>query len=132
MRGRRVANREVTVRMAELSARTGVPIPTIKFYLREGLLPPGERTSPNQAQYGEEHARRLKLIRALVDVGGLSIVASRAVLGHLDSVGVDTLEQLGKVQYSLTQRREREQEDDDAWRATEDQVERLVERHGWT
>ena len=118
--------------MAELSGRTGVPIPTIKFYLREGLLPPGERTSPNQAQYGEEHARRLKLIRALVDVGGLSIVASRAVLGHLDSVGVDTLEQLGKVQYSLTQRREREQEDDDAWRAAEDQVERLVERHGWT
>ncbi|MFD1531852.1 MerR family transcriptional regulator [Pseudonocardia aurantiaca] len=118
--------------MAELSGRTGVPIPTIKFYLREGLLPPGERTSPNQAQYGEEHARRLKLIRALVDVGGLSIVASRAVLGHLDSVGVDTLEQLGKVQYSLTQRREREQEDDDAWRAAEDQVEGLVERHGWT
>ncbi|GAA1255667.1 MerR family transcriptional regulator [Pseudonocardia aurantiaca] len=109
-----------------------MPIPTIKFYLREGLLPPGERTSPNQAQYGEEHARRLKLIRALVDVGGLSIVASRAVLGHLDSVGVDTLEQLGKVQYSLTQRREREQEDDDAWRAAEDQVEGLVERHGWT
>ncbi|WP_346281659.1 MerR family DNA-binding transcriptional regulator, partial [Pseudonocardia sp.] len=34
------------MRMAELSARTGVPIPTIKFYLREGLLPPGERTSP--------------------------------------------------------------------------------------
>jgi DNA-binding transcriptional MerR regulator len=118
--------------MAELSGRTGVPVPTIKFYLREGLLPPGERTSPNQAQYGEEHARRLKLIRALVDVGGLSIVASRAVLGHLDSVGVGTLEQLGKVQYSLTQRREREQEDDDAWRAAEDQVERLVERRDWT
>lgn len=117
--------------MAELSGRTGVPIPTIKFYLREGLLPPGERTSPNQAQYGEEHARRLKLIRALVDVGGLSIVASRAVLGHLDAVGIGTLEQLGKVQYSLTQRREREPEDDDAWRAAEEQVDQLLTRHGW-
>ena len=38
------------MRMAELSRRTGVPVPTIKYYLREGLLPPGERTSPNQAQ----------------------------------------------------------------------------------
>jgi DNA-binding transcriptional MerR regulator len=118
--------------MAELSGRTGVPIPTIKFYLREGLLPPGERTSPNQAQYGEEHARRLKLIRALVDVGGLSIVASRAVLGHLDAVDVCTLEQLGKVQYSLTQRREREPEEDEAWRAAEEQVGQLLDRHGWT
>jgi DNA-binding transcriptional MerR regulator len=117
--------------MAELSARTGVPIPTIKFYLREGLLPSGERTSPNQAQYSEEHARRLKLIRALVDVGGLSIVATRAVLGHLDSLGVGTLEQLGKVQYSLTQRREREPEDDDAWRAAQEQVDQLLARHGW-
>jgi DNA-binding transcriptional MerR regulator len=131
MRGRRVANREVTVRMAELSARTGVPIPTIKFYLREGLLPPGERTSPNQAQYGEEHARRLKLIRALVDVGGLSILASRAVLGHLDSVGVGALETLGKVQYSLTRRREREPDDDEAWRTAGEQVQQLLDRHGW-
>lgn len=117
--------------MAELSGRTGVPIPTIKFYLREGLLPPGERTSPNQAQYGEEHARRLKLIRALVDVGGLSIVASRAVLGHLDAVGVGTLETLGKVQYSLTERREREPGDDESWRGAEEQVEQLLQRHGW-
>jgi DNA-binding transcriptional MerR regulator len=117
--------------MAELSGRTGVPIPTIKFYLREGLLPPGERTSPNQAQYGEEHARRLKLIRALVDVGGLSIVASRAVLGHLDSGGVGELDTLGKVQYSLTRRREREPDDDESWRAAGEQVQQLLDRHGW-
>ncbi len=118
------------MRIAELSGRTGVPIPTIKFYLREGLLPPGERTSPNQAQYQEDHARRLKLIRALVDVGGLSIGAARAVLGDLDSIGDDTLEQLGKVQYSLTQRRDNG--DDDARRLAEVQVDQLIERHGWS
>ncbi|WP_233159691.1 MerR family transcriptional regulator [Pseudonocardia sp. MH-G8] len=118
--------------MAELSSRTGVPIPTIKFYLREGLLPSGERTSPNQAQYGEEHARRLKLIRALVDVGGLSIVATSTVLGHLDAVEMGTLDQLGKVQYALTQRREREPEHDEAWRAAQAQVDELLERRGWS
>jgi len=125
-----VQSGEVTVRIAELSGRTGVPIPTIKFYLREGLLAPGERTSPNQAQYHEDHARRLKLIRALVDVGGLSIGAARAVLGDLDSIGDDTLEQLGKVQYSLTQLRDRG--DDEAQRMAEVQVDQLIERHGWS
>ncbi|OLT16545.1 hypothetical protein BJF78_14095 [Pseudonocardia sp. CNS-139] len=120
------------MRMAELSGRTGVPIPTIKFYLREGLLPPGERTSPNQAQYGEEHARRLKLIRALVDVGGLSIVASRAVLGYLDALDAGSLETLGKVQYAVSRRRERDVEPDEAWLAAEQQVADLLERHDWT
>jgi DNA-binding transcriptional MerR regulator len=118
--------------MAELSSRTGVPIPTIKFYLREGLLPPGERTGPNQAQYGEEHARRLKLIRALVDVGGLSIVASRSVLGYLDTLDAGSLETLGKVQYAISRRRERETEPDEALLAAEKQVEDLLDRHGWT
>ena len=37
------------MRIAELSQTTGVPVPTIKYYLREGLLPAGELTSPNQA-----------------------------------------------------------------------------------
>ena len=35
------------MRIAELSQTTGVPVPTIKYYLREGLLPSGELTSPN-------------------------------------------------------------------------------------
>jgi DNA-binding transcriptional MerR regulator len=121
-----------TVRMAELSGRTGVPIPTIKFYLREGLLPPGERTSPNQAQYGEEHARRLRLIRALLDVGGLSIVTARTVIGHLDALDADSPETLGKVQYAVARRRERAAEPDEAWLAAERQVADLLARHGWT
>lgn len=29
------------MRIGELSRRTGVPVPTIKYYVREGLLPPG-------------------------------------------------------------------------------------------
>ncbi len=41
------------MRVAELSRRSGVSVASIKYYLREGLLPPGELTSPNQAHYGE-------------------------------------------------------------------------------
>src|ERR1700712_4639551 len=68
------------MRMAELRTESGVPVATIKYSLREGLLAPGERTSPNQARYGNAHIRQLKLIRALMDVGGLSVSEVGAVL----------------------------------------------------
>lgn len=84
------------VRMGELSRVTGVPVATIKYYLREGLLPRGEvTTSPNQARYGEEHVRRLALVRSLVEVGGLSIAAVRAVLAAIDDPAVPLHDTLG-------------------------------------
>ncbi|MGD7706872.1 MerR family transcriptional regulator [Microlunatus sp. Y2014] len=70
--------------MSELSARSGVPVATIKYYLREGLLSPGERTSRTQATYGEEHVRRLGLVRALVDSAGLSLARTKEVLAVVD------------------------------------------------
>lgn len=73
------------MRIAELSRVSGVTVPTIKYYLRDGLLPAGELTSRNQAQYDQRHVRRLKLIRALVDVGGLSIAGVRDALTAIDS-----------------------------------------------
>ncbi|MEI5032707.1 MerR family transcriptional regulator [Streptomyces sp. S1A(2023)] len=72
------------MRIGELSRRSGVPVPTIKYYLREGLLPAGELTSPNQAHYGAGHERRLRLIRALLDVGGLSLASIGEVLEVMD------------------------------------------------
>lgn len=68
------------MRMAALSRASGVPVPTIKFYLREGLLPPGERTSPNQSQYDDQHVRRLALIRSLTEIGGYSLATVADVL----------------------------------------------------
>ena len=71
--------------MAELSSTSGIPVATIKFYLRERLLQAGERTGPNQSQYGEEHLRRLRLIRGLLEVGGLSVATARGVIDAVDS-----------------------------------------------
>lgn len=73
------------MRISELSARTGVPVATIKYYLRERLLPAGERTSATQAQYDDAHERRLQLVRALVEVAGLSIERVRRVLAVVDA-----------------------------------------------
>ncbi|HZB47836.1 MAG TPA: MerR family transcriptional regulator [Mycobacteriales bacterium] len=72
------------MRISELSRRSGVPVPTIKYYLREGLLPEGVRTSATQAQYDESHEARLKLIRALVGTAGLSIAEVHRVLAAID------------------------------------------------
>jgi DNA-binding transcriptional MerR regulator len=73
------------MRMAELSTESGVPVATVKYYLREGLLPAGRRIGPNQAQYSEEHLRRLRLVCALREIGGLSLAEVAAVLAALDS-----------------------------------------------
>ncbi|MET9678787.1 MerR family transcriptional regulator [Streptomyces coeruleorubidus] len=72
------------MRIGELSRKTGVPVPTIKYYVREGLLPAGELTSRNQASYDEAHERRLRLIRALLDVGGMKVAEIAEVLAAVD------------------------------------------------
>lgn len=73
------------MRVAELSRRSNVPVATIKFYLREGLLPRGERTAPNQARYDETHLRRLALIRTL-QRAGLSLAAIKRTLVAMDTM----------------------------------------------
>jgi DNA-binding transcriptional MerR regulator len=66
--------------MAELAARSGYSVATIKYYLREGLLHPGEATGATRAQYDETHVRRLRLVRALTEVAGLRLDTVRQVL----------------------------------------------------
>jgi DNA-binding transcriptional MerR regulator len=61
------------MKISELSRSSGEPIPTIKYYIREGLLPPGRATAQNQANYGDEHLERIALIRALRDELGMSV-----------------------------------------------------------
>ncbi|MCZ7416320.1 MerR family transcriptional regulator [Streptomyces sp. WMMC897] len=77
------------MRLAELSERSGIPTATIKYYLREGLLPPGERVSATQAEYGEEHLRRLGLARALIQVGRVPVATARDVLSAIEDEGLD-------------------------------------------
>ncbi|MEJ3404854.1 MerR family transcriptional regulator [Rathayibacter sp. YIM 133350] len=73
------------MRVSELVERSGVPLASVKFYLREGLLMPGRSTAARQADYGEEHLRRLRIIRALTGAVGLSVQKTREVLAIVDS-----------------------------------------------
>jgi DNA-binding transcriptional MerR regulator len=71
--------------MSELSTTSGVAVATVKFYLRERLLQPGIRASANQSDYTVRHVERLRLIRALTEVGGLSVASAAKVLAAIDS-----------------------------------------------
>lgn len=90
--------------MSELSNRSGRSIPTIKYYVREGLLPPGHRTAPNQADYGDEHLQRLNLVSTLLEVGGLPVATVRAVLDAIDDNTVPMHEAIGVAHHALALR----------------------------
>ncbi|MEJ2871708.1 MerR family transcriptional regulator [Actinomycetospora sp. OC33-EN08] len=118
------------MRVGELSRRSGVSVASIKYYLREGLLPAGERTGPNQAAYGDDHLRRLRMIRALIDVGGLSVVATRDVLAAVDDPELPLFVALGRASGTTTAP-EPSTDQDEAWEAAERALAAEVDARGW-
>lgn len=116
------------MRISELSRRSGVPSATIKFYLREGLLPPGRATAATQAEYGETHLRRLRLIRALIGVRGLTVNATRQVLNAVSEHEADTHQVLGLV-LGARPVDKKDAEPDDGPAASD--VDALVAQMGW-
>jgi DNA-binding transcriptional MerR regulator len=111
------------MRMSELSAETGVSVATLKYYLREGLLPPGEALSATRADYAPEHVSRVRLIRALIDAAGLSIASVRKVVDTLDHPPASRHELLGIAQHTIPGPHLGE--------AVSDEVHALVSDLGW-
>jgi len=66
--------------MGELAEASGVPAPTIKHYLREGLLPEPVKTSRNMAYYPLEFVDRIKLIKRLQEERFMPLKAIKSVL----------------------------------------------------
>lgn len=55
--------------IGEMSRRTGVKVPTIRFYEQKGLMPEPARSSGNQRRYDHEALKRLSFIRHARDLG---------------------------------------------------------------
>jgi DNA-binding transcriptional MerR regulator len=72
------------VLVSELADRAEVPLATVKYYLREGLLPPGRPTGPRRAEYDESHLRRLRVLRLLREVGEVPVTSLRQIVDALD------------------------------------------------
>jgi DNA-binding transcriptional MerR regulator len=86
------------VKVSELSRRSGVSLPTIKYYLREGVLQAGVAMGSNQADYDDGHVRRLRLVRALIEVGGLSIAQVLLTLAAVDDTAMTIHDAFGVAQ----------------------------------
>ncbi len=68
------------LRMGELAEASGVSAPTIKHYLREGLLPEPVKTSRNMAYYPPEFVDRIRLIKRLQEERFMPLKAIKSVL----------------------------------------------------
>lgn len=114
------------MRLAELSSRSGLSTATIKYYLRLGLLPPGATESATWSSYDDRHVRRLRLVRALTEVGGLSLEEVRRVLGAVDDPGLSAHATRGAVQWPLSPEPDEAPSEESLTR-----VEALLARHQW-
>lgn len=65
--------------IGDLSKRTGVKVPTIRYYEQMGLISSPERTDGNQRRYGRGDLERLAFIRHGRDLG-LTIEAIKELI----------------------------------------------------
>lgn len=74
------------VRISELAEQAGLSVATVKYYLREGLLPPGRPLARTQSDYDVEHLSRLRLLRILREVGDVPVGRLRELVAAVESV----------------------------------------------
>jgi DNA-binding transcriptional MerR regulator len=85
------------MQLKDLSEVSGVPAASVKFYLRERLLPAGEAVHATRAEYSLRHVERLGLIQALRRIVGLNIEEIRGLLRMADE-GAPRLALLAAIQ----------------------------------
>ena len=73
------------LRISELAERSGVPVATIRHYLREGLLPEPVKTSRNMAYYPPEFVDRIRLIKQLQEERFMPLRVIRELLEREDA-----------------------------------------------
>jgi DNA-binding transcriptional MerR regulator len=74
------------VPIGKAAARTGVKVPTIRYYEEIGLLPKPDRTASNRRLFGDDEIRRIGFIRHARELG-FAIDAIRALLDLQDQPG---------------------------------------------
>lgn len=111
--------------ISEVAALTGVPIATIKFYIREGLLPRPRTTGRTIGRYDTAFVSRLELVRELRNRFRLSL---REIAALLKEAGPSAT--LTELELSLLARERLEGVIDPNFRQPPVTVERLMERSG--
>ncbi len=70
--------------ISELSARSGTPVSTIKFYIREKLLMKPVKTGQTRAYYTRKHLGRLNIIRTIKKEGKLALGQIKDIVKVID------------------------------------------------
>ena len=73
------------LKISELAERSGVPVATVRHYLREGLLPEPVKTSRNMAYYPPEFVDRIRLIKQLQEERFMPLRVIRDLLEREDA-----------------------------------------------
>ena len=73
------------LKISELADASGVPVATVRHYLREGLLPEPVKTSRNMAYYPPEFVQRIRLIKQLQEERFMPLRVIRDLLEREDA-----------------------------------------------
>ena len=118
------------MRISELCERASVPIATVEYYQREHLIDlPSEKRG-----YRPQDVRRLRLVRVLVEVGGLTPRDVRALFKDMSDARRTPHKTFGLVLRTLEGTAADAAPDTDADQVDDGAValaRRLAERHGW-
>ncbi|MBK0329093.1 helix-turn-helix domain-containing protein [Rhodobacteraceae bacterium F11138] len=92
--------------IGEMARRTGVKVPTIRFYEQKGLLPEPERTAGNQRRYSKAALGRLGFIRHARDLGlPLPDIAALISLEGAKGDALDRAHDIARIQRDAVRRR---------------------------
>ncbi|MBN8713517.1 MAG: heavy metal-responsive transcriptional regulator [Xanthomonadales bacterium] len=92
-----------------VARRAGVGIDTIRYYEREGLLPPPRRRASGYRDYGLDMVERLRFIRRAKDLGfTLEEVRELLALSTDRERGVESVKQRAQVRLDQVNQRIRE------------------------
>lgn len=88
--------------MKELESLTGVGREAVRFYIKEGILPPPEKPKKNVAHYSEEHVLRIKMIRKLQEEKFLPLGVIKNILNTTTFSDLSTSSNLVEFELALS------------------------------
>lgn len=73
--------------IGNLAREAGIPVSTLRYYERAGLMKPGGRTGSNYRLYGPEDLDRLRFIKAS-QAAGFTIADIKSLLSYRDGLSI--------------------------------------------
>ena len=93
---------EKLMRIKKLCEETGVPKGTVKFYIKEGLIPRPIKTQHNMAYYNKEHISAIRLVKELQNKRFLPLSIIKQIVDvRKDNMTIEELETIFQMDGKL-------------------------------